>query len=120
MPETYEIDGARGLVISKGWKTVSDRELRSHYDRLGRDRNFDPSYRQLIDLRSIEQFTITNAVMLGTALSHVFNSGVPRAILVANDEQYSLARMFAAYSEADGQNVQIFREANDAKEWLGV
>ena len=68
----------------------------------------------------MERFTITNAVMLGTALSHVFHSGVPRAIIVANDEQYSLARMFAAYSEVDGQNVQIFREAEGAKEWLGV
>lgn len=120
MPESYEIDQARGLVISKGWKTVSDRELRSHYDRLGHDRKFDPSYRQIIDLRAIERFTITNAVMLGAALSHVFNSGVQRAILVSNDEQLSLARVFAAYSEADGQNVQIFREADGAREWLGV
>ena len=120
MPESYEIDEARELVISRAWKTVSDRELRSHYERLEADRKFDPSFRQLIDLRAVETFKLTTAVMLGTALAHVFRSGVPRAIVVENDTQYGLARMFAAYSEADGQNVQIFREAEAAKTWLGV
>lgn len=120
MPESYEIDQARELVISRAWKTVSDRELRSHYERLEADRKFDPSFRQLIDLRGVETFKLTTAVMLGTALAHVFRSGVPRAIVVENDTQYGLARMFAAYSEADGQNVQIFREPEAAKTWLGV
>ena len=120
MPETYEIDQSRELVISRAWKTVTDRELRTHYERLGTDRKFDPSYRQLIDFRDVETFALTSAVMLGTALAHVFQSGVPRAIVVNNDAQYNLARLFAAYSEADGQNVQVFREPAAAKEWLGV
>lgn len=120
VPESYEIDQVRGLVISRGWKTVSDRELRSHYERLEHDRKFDPSFRQLIDLRDVERFALTSEVMLGAALAHVFRCGVPRAIIVRNEEQESLARRFAAYSEADGQNVQIFREPAGAKEWLGV
>jgi hypothetical protein len=120
VPEAYEIDQSRELVISRAWKTVTDRELRKHFERLGTDRKFDPSYRQLIDLRGVENFTLTTAVMLGTALAHVFRSGVPRAILVNSDAQYNLARLFAAYSEADGQNVQVFREPAAAKEWLGL
>jgi len=120
MPESYEIDQARGLVISRAWESISDRELRSHYYRLEADRRFDPSYRQLIDVRDVRHFSLTSAVMLGTALAHVFRSGVPRAIVVANDEQFGLARMFAAYSEADGQCVQIFREPEAAEAWLGL
>ena len=120
MPESYEIDEARGLVISRAWESINDRELRSHYYRLEADRRFDPGYRQLIDVRDVRHFSLTSAVMLGTALAHVFRSGVPRAIVVANDEQFGLARMFAAYSEADGQCVQIFREPEAAKEWLGL
>lgn len=120
MPEAYEIDASRELVISRAWKTVTDRELRTHFERLGADRRFDPSYRQLIDLRDVETFTLTSGVMLGTALAHVFRSGVPRAIVVNSEAQYNLARLFAAYSEADGQNVQVFREPSAAKEWLGV
>ena len=120
MPESYEIDPARELVISRAWESFTDRELRSHYYRLEADRRFDPGYRQLIDVRDVRQFSLTSAVMLGTALAHVFRSGVPRAIVVANDEQFGLARMFAAYSEADGQCVQIFREPEAAKEWLGL
>jgi hypothetical protein len=58
--------------------------------------------------------------MLGTALAHVFRSGTPRAIVVANDVQFALAHIFAAYSEADGQIVQVFREPSAATEWLGV
>ena len=120
MPETYEIDEARELVISRAWNSLSDRELRAHYDRLGKDQKFNPAYRQLIDVRDVNEFTLTSAVMLGTALAHVFQSGTPRAIVVANDVQFGLARMFAAYSEADGQNVHVFREADAAKEWLGL
>jgi hypothetical protein len=120
VPESYEIDSTRELVISRAWKTVTDRELRVHYERLEADRKFDPSYRQIIDLREVDQFNLTSAVMLGTALAHVFRSGVPRAIVVKSDVQYNLARIFAAYSEADGQNVQVFREPEAAKEWLGL
>ena len=120
MPESYEIDQERGLVISRAWESVSDRELRSHYYRLEADRRFDPGFRQLIDLRDVRHFSLTSAVMLGTALAHVFRSGVPRAIVVANDEQFGLARMFAAYSEADGQCVHVFREPEAAEEWLGL
>ena len=120
MPESYEIDEARELVVSRAWKKVTDRELRTHFERLGTDCKFDPSYRQLIDFRAVESFSVTTAVMLGTALAHVFRSGVQRAIVVDNDAQYDLARLFAAYSEADGQNVQVFREPRAAKEWLGV
>jgi hypothetical protein len=120
VPASYAIDEVRELVITRGWKVVSDRELRSHYEQLESDRKFDPSFRQLIDLRDVEKFTLSSAVLLGLALSHVFRSGTPRAIVVTNDTQYNFARMFAAYSEADGQNVQIFREPEAAKEWLGV
>jgi hypothetical protein len=120
VPESYEIDQRRELVISRAWKSLSDRELRDHYDRLRADRQFDPAYRQLIDLREVKDFTLTTAVMLGTALAHVFRSGIPRAIVVANDMQFGLARMFAAYSEADGQVVQVFREPQAANEWLGL
>jgi hypothetical protein len=120
MPESYEIDQTRGLVISRAWESFTDRELRSHYYRLEADRRFDPAYRQLIDVRDVRHFSITSAVMLGTALAHVFRSGVQRAIVVANDEQFGLARMFAAYSEADGQCVQVFREPGAAEEWLGL
>lgn len=120
MAESYEIDRRRELVVSRAWNTLTDRELRAHYDRLGSDRDFDPSYRQLIDVREVKNFTLTTAVMLGTALSHVFQPGVPRAIVVENDTQFGVARMFAAYSEADGQMVQVFREPAAANEWLGL
>ena len=120
MPESYEIDQARELVISRAWNSFSDRELRDHYERLRADQRFDPAYRQLIDVREVNDFALTTAVMLGTALAHVFRSGIPRAIVVANDTQFGLARMFAAYSEADGQVVQVFREPDAAKEWLGL
>jgi hypothetical protein len=120
VPESYEIDRGRELVISRAWNTLTDRELRAHYQRLGTDRQFDPAYRQLIDVREVKGFTLSSAVMLGTALAHVFRSGVPRAILVADDVQFGVARMFAAYSEADGQCVQVFREPEAAKEWLGL
>jgi hypothetical protein len=120
MPESYEIDQTHELVISRAWESLNDRELRSHYYRLEADRRFNPAYRQLIDVRDVQHFTLTSAVMLGTALAHVFRSGVQRAIVVANDEQFGLARIFAAYSEADGQCVQIFREAGAARAWLGL
>ena len=120
VPESYQIDRERELVISRAWKTFDDRELRTHYERLEADREFDPTYRQLIDVRDVKSFKLSTAVMLGTALAHVFRSGVPRAIVVANEMQYGLARMFAAYSEADGQVVQVFRESKAAEEWLGL
>ena len=120
VPESYEIDQMRELVVSRAWDTFDDRDLRQHYDRLRADGRFDPAYRQLIDVREVETFSLTSAVMLGTALAHVFSSGTPRAIVVANDLQFGLARIFAAYSEADGQIVQVFREPSAAREWLGL
>lgn len=120
MPESYAIDRRRELVVSRAWKTLTDVELRAHYDRLEADPSFEPYYRQLIDVRDVDEFALTTAVMLGTALRHVFRSGVPRAVVVANDAQLRTAQLFAAYAEADGQIVQVFLDEGRASEWLAL
>ena len=58
MPESYEIDAQRGLVVCRAWGDLSSEDLHNHYRRLVADPAFSPHYEQLADLTEVTQFTV--------------------------------------------------------------
>ncbi len=56
MPESFEIDPQRELVICRVWGVLTDAEVRNHYKRMVVDPAFRSSYRQLADLRGVTCF----------------------------------------------------------------
>ena len=120
MPAEYELDLALGLVRTKEWGVLTEDDLRELYERIRSDPAFDPSFRQLCDLREVTKITTTAEALRFLAQSRVFSPDSRRAFVVGRAVDFGLARMFQAYSEVAGQTVEVFREMDEAEAWLGL
>lgn len=117
MPESYEIDPGRALVVCRAWGQFTNRDLQEHYRRLMADPDFDPDYAQLADLRGVTDFTVGSEQIESAARQRVFSPGTPRAFVAPKGVGFGLARMFASYAP-DEQEVHVFGRMEDAETWL--
>lgn len=120
MPESYEIDPVRALVICRAWGELSAADLREHYRRLVADPAFSREYAQLADLTGVTDFSVDSATIEATAREGIFSPGTRRAFVAQRGVAFGLARMFAAYSSGAGQDLEVFHELRDAEAWLGL
>jgi hypothetical protein len=120
MPESYEIDATRRLVVCRAWGDLSSEDLREHYRRLASDPAFSPEYAQIADLSGVTEFTLDSATIEAEARASIFSPNSRRAFVAPKGVAYGLARMFAAHSSASGQELRVFTELPPAKEWLGI
>ena len=118
MPFSYEINRWRRLVIARFHGVTDDEELMGYYERLRHDPAFDPRYWELVDLRDVDRFETAGVTIEAVARLRVFQANVRRAAIAPTDLAFGLARIFAAYAECHGQEVEVFRDASDADEWL--
>ncbi len=120
MPISYDIDPNERLVISRLSGVVTNDEVQIHNRSLRTDPQFDPSYRQLIDLTGITEIRITTDTVTTAAQNQYFTPGARRAFIATTDATFGLARMFALRAEAGGQTIEVFRDRAKAEKWLGI
>jgi hypothetical protein len=120
VPAVHEIDVARGIVLTKEWGELSDGDLRGLYDNIRDDPKFDPSFSQLCDLRAVTSITTSVETLRSLAQTSLFQPAARRAFVVGREVDFGLARLFQAYSEAQGGTVEVFRNMSDAEVWLGL
>ena len=120
MPATYRIDVARRLVLSRAWGVFTAQDLYDHYNTLAADPVFDPGFSQLVDLRDVERVDMEPSIIQRHALEYLFGGGSQRALVTSSDVEYQLARMYASIAAYVPQNVRVFREMNEAEQWLGI
>ncbi|HEY1953399.1 MAG TPA: hypothetical protein VGG76_11405 [Gemmatimonadaceae bacterium] len=120
MPTSYTIDPKQGLVASRLWGTVTEDEVHDHNNRLRNDPAFVPSYRQIVDLTGITEIRVGTGLINATSHDQFFNPGTRRAFVATEDAAYGMARMFALQAESDGQTIEVFRDLNKARAWLGL
>ena len=118
MPVSYTIVPERRLVISRAWEALSDADVREHDERLREDPDFDPEYRQLADGRELTRVDVSWSMIAEVARNPVFSRSSRRAVVVARDVDYGVARVFQTMVELQGGVVQIFRDHEAAERWL--
>jgi hypothetical protein len=120
LPISYDIDKKRRLVTSRLWEVVTNEEVDDHNRRLRTDPEFDPDYRQLIDLSGITEIRITTPKVTAAAHDQYFTPGTRRAFFARTDATFGMARMFATHAESSGQTIEVFRDRRKAEEWLSL
>jgi hypothetical protein len=118
VPESYTIDPGLRLVISRAWGLFTNEELITHYQRLRTDPAFDPSFRQLVDLRAVQALDMAPVTLETVAQLRVFAPGSRRVLLTSSLPQYGAARRFARYAEAVDQEIRVLYDAESAEAWL--
>ncbi|MFL5483656.1 MAG: hypothetical protein ACJ8AK_15850 [Gemmatimonadaceae bacterium] len=118
MSISYDIDKKKQLVTSRLSEVVTNEQVDDHNRTLRTDPDFDPGYRQLIDLTAITEIRITTPKVTAAARDQYFTPGTRRAFVAPTDVTFGMARMFAIHAEANGQTIEVFRDRQEAEDWL--
>ena len=119
MPAFYKIDKERKLVMSSGSGVLTREDLLGHQERLLKDPEFDPTFSQLLDFTHITKVDITPEDVRLAARKTIFSPQSHRAMLVKDDLQFGLARMFEIHRELNGEKgIRVFRNIDEALDWV--
>ena len=110
------------LLVMKG--DVSDDDLLFYAEKAVADPDIDAETNDYIDLSGVTSTSVTSAGLqrMNAALEQggrVRHSG-RMAIYAPDDVPFGLARMFQAYREGTPIEVRVFRQADEAREWIGL
>jgi hypothetical protein len=119
MAWSYEIDPARRLVHVRVVGMLCDQDLLDGDAELRGDPDFDPAYRQLVDLREADGTAVTSEGVRELARKpSLFLPGAKRAIVVASDLGYGMARMFELMRSNRSGEIRVFESFDDALRWI--
>lgn len=125
MPISYTIDRQRNLVLTTATGVLTDEELLDHKRELIADPEFEPGMKELSDVRGIERLDVSPAGvrrLVALDQEHVDRLGQDYrlAIVAPADASFGTARMYQMLTEANVENIGVFRDMDEAKDWLGV
>lgn len=120
MPQSYRVDAAQRVVVSRVWGEVTTNDIQDHYRAILADPAFQPTFNHLVDIRGVTAVRADAHTIRTRGAADVFARGAQRAIIAPRGFLYGIARMFAASAEAGGQVVSIFEAPELAEAWLGV
>jgi hypothetical protein len=120
LPASYTIDTDRKLVVTRIWGAPTEDDIYDHGQRLRNDPQFRPDFRQLVDMSELTEIRVGSGVIRDASRNQFFAPGVKRAVVANSDASFGMARMYAIASENQGQTIEVFRDINAARAWLGI
>ena len=118
MPTTYRIDGSLRIVFTNAEGNLSAADLQGLQEGVRGDPEFDPTFRNLVDLRAVKKVTIAGEEMNKLARSSPFAAGVRRAIVAPSESVFGMSRMYQMMGGDSADEVSVFRGMAEAMEWL--
>jgi len=128
MPMKCEIDGEVGVIMLRGWGTLTDQEMLDAVKELRTSPDLRPNMPTLSDMTNVERLNITPNGLAKT-IEHMESTsdrrGISRAAIVVRpgDEAAGiLANMFATMSNANRvqPSFKVFHNFADAERWLSL
>ena len=99
---------------------LTNRELLAHVRALAVDRRFARNFNQLADLRDVTDLQVTAATIREMVKLNPFGTSARRALVVTSDVVFGMARMYQILLEESSYKFEIFREVDQAFQWLGI
>jgi hypothetical protein len=117
---TCEVDANRRIVLLTIKGTISLEDVLSVQAKVRASPGFDPAFHLLADVTQADLSEITPEIMRRLVDNRPADRSSRRAILVADDASFGLARMFQAFSEIAerGNQARVFRDRDEAMRWL--
>jgi hypothetical protein len=73
----------------------------------------------MLDLRDVGRIDVPMAAIRKLAEEPIFRKGSRQAYVVSNSLAFALARVFRALASHYSDDLEIFRDLERAREWLG-
>ncbi len=124
MPLRYEIIESQRLVLVVIEGRIGLVDLLQHIEVLSRDPRYVPPMKKLVDYRLAEQMgpkseDIEAFVNSKTLMREIF-AHEKCAIVIVNDLDFGMARIFSAKIESANYETNVFRDYRKALDWLEV
>ena len=119
MALAYVVDTGRSLVLSRGFGILTDADLIAHVRALRIDAAFRADMCQLADFRDVTKIAISPVGVRDLGALNPWGQGARRAVVVASDYAYGMARMYQMIREPSQDELEIFRGLDHALDWLG-
>jgi hypothetical protein len=117
----HEIDAPNRLVRVHVEGTLTDADLIDGDRALRDDPDFDPAYYQLLDLTAADGSAVSAAGVQALASQPpLFTSSARRALVVETDLGFGMGRMFELLRGGKSGEIRIFRNLEEACDWLDL
>jgi hypothetical protein len=120
VPVSYRIDRERRIVFTEASGVLTDSDVLGFEQKLQDDPEFEPDFRQLADCRAIDEVGVTREGVEEASSRSPFSRGSRRALVVGSDVAFGMARMFENLRHETRDEIRVFREAEEARRWLGL
>jgi len=123
MPYILKSDDALGCIFIRWRGTFSSREGAAHYRELADYKSFQQGSNLFHDVRLANTDVASSEIReVATARSQNLDPDIMRkvAILAPSDLSFGMMRMLAAMRERPGLVLDVFRDLEEAKAWLGL
>lgn len=123
MPISYELDEDKKLILTVFHGDVSADELVRHTRAFINDARIDSQFSHLVDTSMTKSIGLHSDAIASisriTAAVEFLKDG-KTAIVAEQDVAFALSRMYQSYSDMWKRNIEVFREMEDARRWLGL
>jgi hypothetical protein len=120
MPGSFTIDVPNRVVTSLFKGRVVAHDIRQLQESILSHPDFDPSFRHLVDFREVKSLDLSGKEIRDTAETAPWVPEAGRVILAPMDLAFGLGRMFQMIRDVYGDQVQVFRNSDEAMAWLGL
>ncbi len=125
MPLSYKIHADLGLIVTRYVGVVTTDEFVEMFQSIMGDPEHRHGFSVLADLQELEDFKASgDALRRASELIRRFYGGrsesMRTAAIAPRDSVYGLARMYSAYTDPDSEKVNVFRDADEAMQSLGL
>jgi hypothetical protein len=119
MPADYTIDKSQRMVFSKAYGILTDQDIISHQEKLRDDPDFDPSFSQLVDcIKVTKADDLSTDAIYELARRHLFGVESKRAFVAPKKLLYGLFRMFQILTNDYPDELVVFKDLTEAREYL--
>lgn len=118
MPYSYTIDSDAHFVLVEYRGRLSVDEMLRFRDAVSRDPAFDPTLNVVHDLRAVDRTDLSPDDICTLSDRTVFAEAVRYGVVVNTQHQHALVRMYDGYRRYRPGHLAIFRDIDEALEWI--
>ncbi len=124
MPISYRFDGSLNVLFAEMRGVITDEDVLQYAKAATTDAEIPRIHHELIDLREVEVPKASTDSLRRVAATfrdaERAPEGVKIAFVASTDATYGLARMYQAFRAGSQAAFHVFREMDEAREWLGL
>lgn len=120
MAASFFIDVPRRCVFSRAWGELVDDDLFDQTFAIREHPLFDREFAQVLDMREVEQVSISTDCVRQLAEHNPWRPSALRALVMTNGLLVGLARVYQMSGKAPADGVKICERWEDACAWVGI